>query len=81
MSTLTVAVLGAGGTMGTAMSSNLLRAGHRVHAWNSTAGKAQPLRDVGAVIFDAGRGAREGLMMARRHWRSHALKAPLLQAL
>jgi len=48
MGRLTVAVLGAGGTMGTAMGRNLLRAGHRVRAWNRTAARLEPLVHDGA---------------------------------
>jgi 3-hydroxyisobutyrate dehydrogenase-like beta-hydroxyacid dehydrogenase len=39
----TVAVLGAGGTMGSGMARNLLRAGVAVRAWNRTAERAKPL--------------------------------------
>src|ERR1700761_8028440 len=48
----TIAVLGAGGTMGFAMARNLVRAGFRVRAWNRSREKAQPLTEDGAEIFD-----------------------------
>lgn len=51
----TVAVLGAGGTMGFAMARNMARAGLTVRAWNRTAEKAEPLADDGVYI--AGRPA------------------------
>jgi 3-hydroxyisobutyrate dehydrogenase len=44
----TVAVLGAGSTMGFAMARNMLRAGIAVRAWNRTADKVQPLTADGA---------------------------------
>ena len=46
----TVAVLGAGGTMGFAMARNIARAGIKVRAWNRTRAKAEPLADDGAYI-------------------------------
>ncbi|HET9968882.1 MAG TPA: NAD(P)-dependent oxidoreductase [Streptosporangiaceae bacterium] len=46
----TVAVLGAGGTMGFAMARNIARAGIRCRAWNRTPGKAAPLAADGAYI-------------------------------
>jgi 3-hydroxyisobutyrate dehydrogenase len=46
----TVAVLGAGGTMGSAMARNLLGAGFAVRAWNRTAERAKPLEADGAVL-------------------------------
>jgi len=48
----TVAVLGAGGTMGFAMARNLARADFAVRAWNRTRERAQPLADDGAVVCD-----------------------------
>jgi 3-hydroxyisobutyrate dehydrogenase len=48
----TVAVFGAGSTMGFAMARNMLRAGIGVRAWNRTADKAQPL------IADGAEGSR-----------------------
>jgi 3-hydroxyisobutyrate dehydrogenase len=56
----TVAVLGAGGTMGFAMARNLARAGFAVQAWNRTRAKAEPLADDGAVVFDTPAEAAEG---------------------
>src|SRR6516165_9070571 len=46
----TVAVLGAGGTMGFAMARNIARAGIAVRAWNRTRRKAEPLAADGAYI-------------------------------
>ncbi len=46
----TVAVLGAGGTMGFAMARNLARAGLKVRAWNRSRDKAEPLARDGAVV-------------------------------
>lgn len=48
----TVAVLGAGGTMGQGMARNLLGAGFAVRAWNRTTEKARALADDGADICD-----------------------------
>jgi len=48
----TVAVLGAGGTMGFAMARNIARAGLKVRAWNRSRDKAEPLADDGAVVTD-----------------------------
>jgi 3-hydroxyisobutyrate dehydrogenase len=45
-----VAVLGAGGMMGSAMARNLVHAGMEVRAWNRSADKATPLADDGAVV-------------------------------
>jgi 3-hydroxyisobutyrate dehydrogenase len=50
MSKTTVAVLGAGGTMGLGISRNLLRAGFDVRAWNRSREKAEPLAEDGATI-------------------------------
>jgi 3-hydroxyisobutyrate dehydrogenase len=46
----TVAVLGAGGTMGFAMARNIARAGIAVRAWNRSRAKAEPLAADGAYI-------------------------------
>jgi 3-hydroxyisobutyrate dehydrogenase len=46
----TVAVLGAGGTMGRPMAANIARAGIAVRAWNRTRDKADPLADDGATV-------------------------------
>jgi 3-hydroxyisobutyrate dehydrogenase len=48
----TIAVLGAGGAMGSAMARNLLRAGMGVRACDRTRAKAEPLVDQGAVVVD-----------------------------
>jgi 3-hydroxyisobutyrate dehydrogenase len=48
----TVAVLGAGGTMGFAMARNIARAGLPVRAWNRSRSKAEPLATDGAYIAD-----------------------------
>jgi len=56
----TVAVLGAGSTMGQAMARNLARAGLCVRAWNRTAEKARPLEDDGAELCATPREAAEG---------------------
>jgi 3-hydroxyisobutyrate dehydrogenase len=57
----TIAVLGAGGTMGLPMARNLARAGFTVRAWNRSRDKAEPLAADGAHIAgtpaDAVRGA------------------------
>ena len=50
MTAETVAVLGAGGTMGKAMARNIARSGFAVRAWNRTPEKAQDLAGDGAVI-------------------------------
>lgn len=49
----TVAVLGAGGTMGFAMARNIARAGLEVRAWNRSRDKAEPLARDGIVVTDA----------------------------
>jgi len=46
----TIAVLGAGGTMGLAMARNLVRAGFGVRAWNRSPQKAEPLAEDGATL-------------------------------
>jgi 3-hydroxyisobutyrate dehydrogenase len=56
----TIAVLGAGGTMGFAMARNLARAGFRIRAWNRSPDKAQPLTQDGAEVFDTAAEAVEG---------------------
>lgn len=56
----TVAVLGAGGTMGRPMAANLCRAGLSVRAWNRSVEKAQPLRDEGAEVLDSAEAAARG---------------------
>ncbi|HEY2439057.1 MAG TPA: NAD(P)-dependent oxidoreductase [Solirubrobacteraceae bacterium] len=56
----TIAVLGAGGTMGFAMARNLAREGFRIRAWNRSPDKAQPLTQDGAEVFDTAAEAVEG---------------------
>jgi 3-hydroxyisobutyrate dehydrogenase len=46
----TIAVLGAGGTMGLAMARNLARDGCPIVAWNRSAERAAPLADDGAEL-------------------------------
>jgi 3-hydroxyisobutyrate dehydrogenase len=48
----TVALLGAGGTMGLGMGANIARADIQLQAWNRTPEKAQPLAEQGATIVD-----------------------------
>jgi 3-hydroxyisobutyrate dehydrogenase len=57
---MTVAVLGAGSTMGLGMARNIARAGIAVRGWNRTAEKALPLEDDGGQIFDQARDAADG---------------------
>jgi len=56
----TVAVLGAGGTMGFAMARNIARAGITVRAWNRSRDKAEPLSDDGATVCDTPGEAADG---------------------
>jgi 3-hydroxyisobutyrate dehydrogenase len=49
----TVAVLGAGSTMGLGMSRNLARAGMAVRAWNRTPDKARPLTEDGVKVLES----------------------------
>jgi 3-hydroxyisobutyrate dehydrogenase len=56
----TVAVLGAGGTMGFAMARNLARAGFDVRAWNRSREKAEPLGEDGATVLDTAAEAVQG---------------------
>jgi 3-hydroxyisobutyrate dehydrogenase len=58
--TETVAVLGAGGTMGLAMARNIARAGIPVRAWNRSRDKAEPLVQDGAFVADTPGQAAEG---------------------
>jgi 3-hydroxyisobutyrate dehydrogenase len=58
--TETVAVLGAGGTMGRAMAHNLLQAGVAVRAWNRTLERARPLEAEGAVLAQTPAEAADG---------------------
>ena len=59
-SDLAIAVLGAGGSMGSGMARNIARAGIGVRAWNRTRGQAEPLADDGAVITDSPAEAAKG---------------------
>src|SRR2546430_1084447 len=56
----TVAVLGAGGTMGQPMARNIAQAGIEVRAWNRTREKAEPLADDGIEVFDRASEAASG---------------------
>jgi 3-hydroxyisobutyrate dehydrogenase len=56
----TVAVLGAGGTMGFAMAGNLARAGFSVRAWDRSREKAEPLTGDGAAVVDTPADAARG---------------------
>jgi 3-hydroxyisobutyrate dehydrogenase len=56
----TVAVLGAGGTMGFAMARNIARAGIAVRAWNRSRDKAEPLAADGAYLADTPADAAAG---------------------
>jgi 3-hydroxyisobutyrate dehydrogenase len=56
----TVAVLGAGGTMGFPMAANLARAGFSVRAWNRSRDKAEPLGKDGVQVCDTPAGAADG---------------------
>jgi 3-hydroxyisobutyrate dehydrogenase len=60
MTDKTVAVLGAGGTMGRAMSRNLVRAGFDVRAWNRSREKAEPLAADGATVVSTPAEAAQG---------------------
>src|SRR5690242_15711887 len=53
MDARTIAVLGAGGTMGRPMAANLLDAGFEVRAWNRTPGKLGELLRAGATEHDS----------------------------
>ncbi len=57
---MTVAVLGAGGTMGLPMARNIARAGLRVRAWNRSPEKMRPLADDGVHLANDARAAVEG---------------------
>lgn len=56
----TIAVLGAGGTMGLPMARNLARAGFTVRAWNRSTEKAAPLSEDGAQVSESPAEAAEG---------------------
>jgi 3-hydroxyisobutyrate dehydrogenase len=56
----TIAVLGAGGTMGFPMARNLARGGFTVRAWNRSWEKAEPLTEDGAQVVDSAAEAVQG---------------------
>jgi len=56
----TIAVLGAGGTMGFPMARNLARAGFEVRGWNRSHDKAEPLSQDGALVLDSPAEAASG---------------------
>jgi 3-hydroxyisobutyrate dehydrogenase len=56
----TIAVLGAGGTMGLPIARNLARAGFDVRAWNRSRDKAEPLAEAGAAVLDSPAEAADG---------------------
>jgi 3-hydroxyisobutyrate dehydrogenase len=56
----TVAVLGAGGTMGFGIASNILEAGIELRAWNRSREKAEPLSEKGATVLDTPAEAAKG---------------------
>ncbi len=56
----TIAVLGAGGTMGFAMTRNMARAGLNVRAWNRTRKKAAPLAADGVHVASTPAEAAQG---------------------
>jgi 3-hydroxyisobutyrate dehydrogenase len=60
MTNKTVAVLGAGGTMGLPMSRNLLRAGFDIRAWNRSLDKLEPLAEDGATVVSTPEEAAQG---------------------
>jgi 3-hydroxyisobutyrate dehydrogenase len=59
MADLTVALLGAGGTMGRPMAANIARAGIKVRAWNRSREKAEPLTADGVQVCDTAAEASE----------------------
>jgi len=60
MVTETIAVLGAGGTMGFPIARNIARAGLPVRAWNRSNDKAKPLTEDGAYLARTPRDAATG---------------------
>jgi len=56
----TVAVLGAGGTMGLPMARRIAEAGMEVRAWNRTREKAEPLAEHGIELSDTAAEAASG---------------------
>src|SRR6185437_620829 len=61
MHTETVAVLGAGGTMGFPIARNIARAGMPLRAWNRSRAKVGPLTEDGAYIADTPADAADGV--------------------
>src|SRR6476469_1665028 len=53
MSSQTVAILGAGGTMGQGIARNIAKAGMGVRAWNRTREHAATLADDGITVVDS----------------------------
>jgi 3-hydroxyisobutyrate dehydrogenase len=60
MDTETVAVLGAGGTMGFPIARNIALAGLPVKAWNRSRDKAEPLKQDGIYLADTAADAARG---------------------
>jgi 3-hydroxyisobutyrate dehydrogenase len=60
MNSQTVAVLGAGGTMGLGMSRNIAKSGLTVRAWNRTRENAEPLESDGITVVDSPTEAVDG---------------------
>jgi 3-hydroxyisobutyrate dehydrogenase len=60
MSSGTVAILGAGGTMGQGMARNVRKAGLDVRAWNRSRDKAEALSDDGITVVDSPTDAVDG---------------------
>jgi 3-hydroxyisobutyrate dehydrogenase len=58
--TETIAVLGAGGTMGLPIARNIARAGLPVRAWGRAAGEAKPLAEDGVYLAASPRDAAAG---------------------
>jgi 3-hydroxyisobutyrate dehydrogenase len=56
----TVAVIGAGGTMGLPMARNIAKAGIQVRAWNRSREKAEPLTEDGVEVPDTAAEAVSG---------------------
>src|SRR5215813_10191473 len=56
----TVAVLGAGGTMGLPMARHIVDAGYDVRAWNRHREKAEPLAEHGVEVVDTPKDASAG---------------------
>ncbi len=60
---LSVAVLGAGGTMGLPMARNMAQSGIQVRGWNRSLEKAEPLREHGVELAEDPAAAAEGVDM------------------